>query len=289
MSGRRESASRCAPPAPRSFRRRRRCGRRRGSRRGRARAARSRLRGHCRCRRGARAAIASAPRRHGGSSPARPSSGSRNGRLSVHRALASRVTARDGRATAMCGRRRDRGTPGSWNQRTALPNRCAWSIVCGAPTPMQLRGAIGREHDHRHLRLACLDDRRVEVRPPPCRSCTAALPARRSSPRPSATNAATRSSCTTCSANSRRSASASAIGVLRDPGATTAWRTPRRTHSSTSVEQNVACTSAASIAPGRYGRRVAAVASHAFPGHAGRRRPLTRWRSLARIGEMLRP
>src|SRR5690606_22759301 len=48
------------------------------------------------------------------------------------------------------------------------------------------------------------------------------------------------SSCTTWTASSPRSASAIAIGVLREPGATTAWRTPQRTHSSTSVAQAVA-------------------------------------------------
>src|SRR5690606_14852319 len=42
-------------------------------------------------------------------------------------------------------------------------------------------------------------------------------------------------------------ASASASGVERDPGHTTAWRTPHRTHSSTRVAANVAWTSAGSV------------------------------------------
>src|SRR5690606_16173832 len=37
--------------------------------------------------------------------------------------------------------------------------------------------------------------------------------------------------------------SARAIGVLREPGAITAWRTPQRTHSSTRVAQAVALAS----------------------------------------------
>ena len=61
-----------------------------------------------------------------------------------------------------------------------------------------------------------------------------------SSPRPKATNPATRSSCTTWTVSSGRVARAKAIGVLREPGATTAWRRPQRTHSSTSVAQAVA-------------------------------------------------
>ncbi len=54
-------------------------------------------------------------------------------------------------------------------------------------------------------------------------------------------NAAARSSCTTLTARSARSASASPIGVLRLPGATTAFRAPLATQSSTRVAQNVAC------------------------------------------------
>ncbi len=68
---------------------------------------------------------------------------------------------------------------------------------------------------------------------------TAGTPPR---PIPRATNAATRSSCTTCTVMSPFDARATAMGVLREPGATTACRTPRRTHSSTRVAQNVAAT-----------------------------------------------
>ena len=47
---------------------------------------------------------------------------------------------------------------------------------------------------------------------------------------------------------------ASAIGVLREPGASTAARTPRRTHSSASVAQNVAWTSGGVMAGHATGR-----------------------------------
>jgi len=59
-------------------------------------------------------------------------------------------------------------------------------------------------------------------------------------PIPSAANDADRSSWKMCKVNSFRDASARAIGVLRDPGATTACATPQRIHSSTSVAQKVA-------------------------------------------------
>ena len=54
-----------------------------------------------------------------------------------------------------------------------------------------------------------------------------------------------------CTWTSRRAsaARASAIGVDRDPGQTTAWRTPERTHSSTNVAQKVALTSPTLVPP----------------------------------------
>ena len=68
--------------------------------------------------------------------------------------------------------------------------------------------------------------------------CVAAVPLVHSSaagcpvarPMPSAMNAALRSSCTTCTVRSSRAASARAIGVLREPGATTACRMPMAIH-----------------------------------------------------------
>ena len=76
-------------------------------------------------------------------------------------------------------------------------------------------------------------------------STTAGTPA--ATPIPSAANPAARSSWKTCTAMSDRSASASAIGVDREPGATTAWCTPR-THPL--VDERGARTSLA-LSPGR--------------------------------------
>src|SRR5262249_30209845 len=70
-------------------------------------------------------------------------------------------------------------------------------------------------------------------------SSTAGIPDR---PSPRATNAADRSSWTTCNATSARSARAKPIGVVRLPGATPACRTPRSAPPSTRVAQKVACT-----------------------------------------------
>ncbi|MBM3718358.1 MAG: DsbA family oxidoreductase [Actinobacteria bacterium] len=64
---------------------------------------------------------------------------------------------------------------------------------------------------------------------------------------PSAANEALRSSWKTCRTRSSRAARASASGVDRLPGATTAWDTPQRIHSSTRVAQNVAATPAVSL------------------------------------------
>jgi predicted DsbA family dithiol-disulfide isomerase len=56
---------------------------------------------------------------------------------------------------------------------------------------------------------------------------------------PNAMNEAVRSSWATSMRSSGRAAIANAIGVLREPGAMTAWRTPSRIHWSTNVAQNV--------------------------------------------------
>ena len=52
-----------------------------------------------------------------------------------------------------------------------------------------------------------------------------------------------------CTAMLEHALIASASGVLRDPGETTAWRTPRRAHSSTSVAQNVAVVAGDDVTP----------------------------------------
>ena len=71
-------------------------------------------------------------------------------------------------------------------------------------------------------------------------------------PTPSARNAPERSSWWTSTRSRPSSAAAtraSASGVEREPGHTTACRSPARTHSSTRVDANVACTSAGRAAP----------------------------------------
>ena len=59
-------------------------------------------------------------------------------------------------------------------------------------------------------------------------------------PIPSAVNPAERSSSLTCTAMAGWAARATASGVDREPGHTTAWTTPLRTHSSTRVEAKAA-------------------------------------------------
>ena len=93
----------------------------------------------------------------------------------------------------------------------------------------QLGRPVGRHDEHRARRTARPRRRPAGSWPPPCRSCTAAPPARPAKPdaegderrRPARRGRRARPV-------RRAPSSASAIGVLRDPGATTAWRTPRR-------------------------------------------------------------
>ena len=69
------------------------------------------------------------------------------------------------------------GTPGSWNQRAARPNRCVWSIACGAPTSRSSGGRSAVTTSIGTSESAGLDDGRAGSWPPPCRSCTGAPPA----------------------------------------------------------------------------------------------------------------
>ncbi len=68
-------------------------------------------------------------------------------------------------------------------------------------------------------------------------------------------NPAERSSSRTWSARRGSAATARASGVDREPGQTTAWRTPARTHSSTSVAQKAAWRSPPPGGVGRYAHR----------------------------------
>ena len=146
------------------------------------------------------------------------------------------------RARATANVRRRSGTPGSRDQTTCLPYRSTWSMVCGAPTPRSSSGrsAVSTIIGTSDSPASTMAGKKFAAAVPLVHSSSAGVPSR---PRPSATNAAERSSWTTWTRNSDRSTSASAIGVDREPGATTAWRTPRRIHWSTSVAQNVAWTS----------------------------------------------
>ncbi len=72
-------------------------------------------------------------------------------------------------------------------------------------------------------------------------------------PMPSAVKAAERSSRRTCTLIRSSAASAIVRGVERDPGHTTAWVTPQRTHSSTSVAANAAWTSPSAPPSGALG------------------------------------
>ena len=148
--------------------------------------------------------------------PGVPTSGSRNGRLrwtGPSAAAASARAASERHVAARPGRPR----PGSWNHRTARPNRWVWSIVCGAPTS---RSSGGRSAVTTIIGTADspgLDDGRVEV------GRRRAARGQHDRRRPARGRArarrtpATRSSWTTWTA-SPASARASAIGVLREPG-----------------------------------------------------------------------
>ena len=112
-------------------------------------------------------------------------------------------------------------------------------MVCGAPIPCSSGGrsavsmSIGTLSRSASTTAACNCTAAV----PLVVSTTAGRPVARAMP--SAMNEADRSSWWTCTCTRPSSASASAIGVEREPGEMTACVSPHRTHSSTSVVQNV--------------------------------------------------
>src|SRR5947207_11702717 len=122
-------------------------------------------------------------------------------------------------------------------------------MVWGAPTPCNSggRSAVSASSGTRARSASTTAACRWTAAVPLVVSTIAGRPVAK--PRPSAANAAERSSWWIDTASSRRSVRASAIGVEREPGATHAWVTPRRIHVSTKVAQQVAATSAAR-APG---------------------------------------
>ena len=147
--------------------------------------------------------------------------------IEVDRAVGRDVERAAGQRAPRVGERAS-ATPGSKNQRTDRPNRCDWSIVCGAPTSRSSggRSAVTTSIGTSESPASTTAGWKLAAAVPLVDSRTAGIPPR---PRPRATKAADRSSCTTWTASSGRSARASAIGVLREPGATTAARTPRAT------------------------------------------------------------
>ena len=183
--------------------------------------------------------------RRGGSGPGSPTSGSRNGRFRWTGPVRAASTAR-APSERHTGAAASSGTPGSWNQRTARPYRWAWSIDCGAPTSRSSggRSAVSTSIGTSDRPASTTAGRKFAAAVPLVQSSTAGVPA---SPSPRATNAALRSSWTTCTASSDRAVRARAIGVLREPGATTAWPTPHATSSSTKAAQHVACAVAWSV------------------------------------------
>ena len=159
-----------------------------------------------------------------GSSPAAPRNGSRNGRLRCTGPVAAASKQRRA-SERQLPTAAGSAMPGSWNQRTDLPNNPVWSIVWAAPTSRSSggRSAVTTSMGTSDSPASTTAGWRFAAAVPLVHSNTAGMPA---SPRPRATKAALRSSWTTCTRRSPRPASARAIGVLRDPGATTAWPTP---------------------------------------------------------------
>ena len=199
------------------------------------------------------------PARPGASSSGAPvgTSGSRNGRFRCTGPAGGPVACRDRAArerTPTCVRvrrvaREPRAGPGSWNHRTAPPNRWVWSMVWPAP---QSRSSAGRSavHTSSGTRAWCASTTagcRFTAAVPDVQHTIAGRPVAR--PMPSARNAAERSSSTTSTRSRPSRTSASVSGVLRLPGDTTAAVTPHRTHSSTSVCANEVVTSRSLTAP----------------------------------------
>jgi hypothetical protein len=185
----------------------------------------------------------------GGSGPGLPSSGSRNGRFSCTGPGACPTSpgvppVADDHAARARPRQPEgsdpSGGPRSRKRRTAPPyNRC-WSIVCGAPTPWSSggRSAVHAMIGTRSWWASTTAGCRFTAAVPLVVSTGTGRPVTRAMP--SATNPADRSSRQTCTWTPSARSNATANGVERDPGHTTACSRPQRRHSSTRVAQNVA-------------------------------------------------
>ena len=130
------------------------------------------------------------------------------------------------------------GTPTSQNQRTASPYSLSWSMAWLAPVPRSSggRSAVSTSSGTPASSASMTAAWKCAAAVPEVHSAAAGRPLALARPR--ARNAADRSSTRTCSRSSPRwlaSNSASASGVLREPGATTASRRPHRRSSSTST------------------------------------------------------
>ena len=167
-----------------------------------------------------------------------------------------RAGASDRHAAGVGRRRARRGRGTSARDR---PYRCGLVDRLRRADVAQLGRPVGGDDEHRHVGQAGLDDRRVEVgRRRAARAQQHRRRRRRARGRGRRTPAA-RSSWTTWTRAARRApARASAIGVLRDPGATTAWRdaaarpTRRRAWRRTSPARRRAVTSRSTIRHRRY-------------------------------------
>ena len=181
--------------------------------------------------------------------------------VEVHRAGRPRPrTAAGGERRATSRARRPSGTPGSWNQRTERAEQVGLVDGLRRADAAQLRRPVGGDARASARRTGRPRRRRGGSSPPRSRSCTAAAPGDPSRPRPRATNAADPLVVDDVDRAARRERRAPAPSACcASPGRRRRGATPRRTHSSTSVAQNVACTSAARLAsrrhrpPGRYG------------------------------------
>ena len=126
--------------------------------------------------------------------------------------------------------------PTSQNQRTEDPKIFTWSIVCPAPIPRSSGGrsavsAISGTADSSASQIAGW---KFAAAVPEVQSI--ATGARVACAAPRAKNAAERSSTITVTSISGWRQSATASGVERDPGETTARRSPPRASSSTKAE-----------------------------------------------------
>src|SRR6266540_22355 len=195
------------------------------------------------------------------------------------------------------------GAPTSQNRRTPSPYSLTWSTAWLAPVPRSSggRSAVSTSSGARPWSASTTAGCRLAAAVPEVHSTAAGRPAALAAP--SAKNAAERSSRCTCRRIAGCSASASASGAERDPGARHASVRPARASSSTSVSASrrlasatltVGCPDAAAPRRGRgsggaggAGPRLHPDARrHGAPGHGGSTPPLVGFaKAAALLGE----